>query len=117
MFTLAAFLISLTLATDPVFESDINRFPWSAAECLRAFNIATEHHRWLLANRKWDTDWVNEAFWRRECWNALHALKTTTGLGSWRRAQFAALRDCIGRDDYYLGRMPDYLPSWRFVER
>jgi len=117
MTRLALVLVLLLPPGDPVADGDVHRSPGPAAECYRRWQAGKAHHDWVEKHQPWKTDWKGEALYLSECWHALHELKTTAGNCTWKTLQLAQLRVMIGKREYELGIMPDFIPEWRFVDQ
>lgn len=113
---------------DPL--ADCGRFPDGAA-CQELEDFARGHLAWLDARRPLCLTESDEATWRQarteaqwcfNCWDWAGAAQgnegdrtTTDGrVAGYRRFSLDKLRELLGDDDYFAGRMPPPVPLWRF---
>lgn len=84
------------------------------------FNRAFRKH--LEQSRNWEADRadiyhqaIRETDWLYRQWDAIRDAQCDFYYVTVRRAALKKLRDAIGEDDYRAGKMPSYVPEWRFV--
>ena len=107
----------------PVSLADADRFP-SGAECQAAEDFARLHLRWLEVQAAWSQSGEEDAYWREcvaearwcfDCWDAVGAGAANERPDAAYRLQWLArLRELIGDEDYFAGRLPPPVPVWRF---
>lgn len=109
----------LELADAPLVE-DADRFParTTVNDCL-AFNRAYRQHidvrRPGEPARSWQ--WrgaLMEADWLYAVWDKVRDTRCEYYYVTVRRHALLDLREMIGPEAYYLGRLPPYIPLWRF---
>lgn len=111
------------LDTQPPVE-DLLRFP-SQAVCEQQLEANILHWGYLCArlgmerhNHAALSEWKRESNQLFYDWLALkHAHQANNRPGGSVRVQLGRLRDRIGFDAYYEGRMPPCMPLWRFTIR
>ena len=117
---LCALVAPLPPPEDPPL-ADRERFPpravaAQAMACNRAYRRfvqarqALELHRWFY----WQ-EVLAETDYLFNCWDWLHAAQGGEGRDEayWRHS-LKRLRELLGEDAYYAGRMPSCVPFWRF---
>lgn len=103
--------------------SDLHRFP-PAAVAEPYYKLASAHRDWICQQKPKALTRADEAFWWawqleadhcRRAWDHLwDAHRVTVFEVSARRRWLAKLRETIGEQDYWDGRMPPPVPVWRF---
>lgn len=113
-------LLSLFQTPTPSVDVELQRFPPRAA--VRAnLDFATAHVAYLearvaLAPYRSDlAEWLSEARRLRLAWNALDSAQIFCEETD-RRCELDTLRELIGADAFFQGRMPPPVPLWRFTE-
>lgn len=117
--------IAAAAAADPEPAlTDLGRFP--CTETVRVnYEFAREHVEWVRSQRSlspWEPTWwtwLEEAERCRECWLQLHLAQPAESGGEDdgtydRVGSLRELRDLIGREAYWAGRMPPPAPWQRF---
>ena len=110
-----AFLVAL-VQSPPPYQEDMRRFPDEAVtrECLYMASVYVERAR--LRQAAMPRPWSDEADedvlsgqWCQECWSKLNDYR------QWKmRSAAGELREALGDDLFFQGRMPPPVPLWRF---
>ena len=120
-------LLSLALIVSPTPErrygvqlEDAKSFKLEANECRKRFEAARSHAtdqmRWKIwANNDAATAalWEAECAWRAKCWDLLDDVLFCTYPPGKKLHSLIRLREMIGDDDYFAGRMPCPTPTYR----
>ena len=103
--------------------SDNSKFPWTREEINEklAFNRAYKRHLELCMPLEVDRQSeykqvIKECDQLYAIWDALRDSKCDFYYTTIRRAALKTLRKLIGEEDYMLGKLPPYVPVWRFAE-
>ena len=102
---------------------DSKRFPVREQVCeLLTFNRAYHTHMSLRRDSEGSShpdlaDAVVEADQLYHIWDLVRDAGSDCYYITFRRQALAALRDAIGRGDYYRGVLPPHVPVWRFERR
>lgn len=120
------FLAVVALAPDPwdpaagVCLSDARRFPVPPAVARRNWQLSVSHPALVREEvRAWNTPadfgtWENETAWRRACWDHLDTvLYHRPASLEWKLRALGRLRELLGDEAYFAGRMPAPIPTYR----
>jgi hypothetical protein len=105
-------------ALPPVSTGDLRWFP-PAAVVSANVELASRHVAWLRQRQEaWpenDRTWLEEALHALAVWRTLErAQLCTDGDPDWTAGRLLELRDYLGPEDYFFGRMPAVVPLHRF---
>jgi len=117
----ACILAALLLPCDPPL-SDCDRFPPREVAC-QAIQFNRAYRRSVAARQRWELHhwwyWqevLDETDWLYRCWDNLYTAEGGEGDDEEsRRQSLRRLRELLGDDAYYGGRMPPAAPFWRFT--
>lgn len=113
-------IVLLWPVPDPPPLTDLRWFP-PADMAERNWLMGLGHRDWIdrqaefaLCERDYWDDCRRDARWCNRAWDLLdNAHRCHMNDIEWRRGELAKLRDMIGWEAYYQGRMPPPLPVWR----
>lgn len=98
---------------------NVHRFPWSVEECNRRAQAAAEHVAFTRNSPDIGVEWHCEAATMMSAWHQLYLAKKAAREKNWRGVDLwlRNLQPLISNEDFRLGRMPDFLPEYRFRPR